>query len=99
MDSDYTFGKSTNRMFGSKTAQKEQKNKELEDTLLQVPVLKQLLEHLEARIAETDSIKFALGLAKSHETSTKNAMIGLNIASEQLEQERSYLLMKIEDLR
>jgi hypothetical protein len=69
-----------------------------DETIQQLPLLKEMLERLEDKIAATDSVKEAIKVAETYGTSTGNALIGLDIARQQLEAERSYLIGRIDSV-
>jgi hypothetical protein len=80
-------------------AQQKAKEDERDEILAQVPLLKKVIGRLDDRIAATDSIKQAHAVAEKYGTSRENALIGLDIARQQLEVERSYLTGQIEKLK
>jgi hypothetical protein len=69
-----------------------------DETIAQLPLLKEMLERLEDKIAATDSVREAIKVAKTYDTTTENALIGLDIARQQLEAERSYLIGRIDSV-
>lgn len=78
---------------------KEQKKtieEEIAQTLNQLPVLKQVIKHLDEKIAATDSIKKALELSVKYDISEKEALIALDIVNQQLSAERSYISARVE---
>lgn len=86
----------TSRPYVVPNPQKEDIDKEVDQTLEQLPVLKQVLKHLDEKIASTDSVKKALELAVKYSLSKEDALIILDIVNQQLSAERSYIKARVE---
>lgn len=69
---------------------------EREATLAQVPLLKEVIKHLDSRIAATDSIKQAMVIADEYEIERETALVALNIVRQQLDTERSYIQARVD---
>lgn len=65
------------------------------ETLAQVPLLKTVLQRLDKRIAETDSVKTTLLLADKFKLPPEQALVLQNILNQQLETERNYIETRI----
>lgn len=77
------------------TSQKEATDKEREDTLAQLPLLKEVVARLESRITKTDSIKEALIVAQRYKISREQALVVLDLVRSQLEGERNYINRRV----
>lgn len=97
LQNDNVYPNSTARFFPqiAKEAQKTIQE-EVEQTLNQLPVLKEVLKHLDATIAATDSVKKALEISEKYQISRENALIVLDIVNQQLTPERSYIAARVE---
>lgn len=84
------------RPFVVHNPQKETTEKEIRQTLEQIPVLKEVLKHLDEKIIATDSVKKALELSVNYELTKEQALIVLDIVNQQLSAERSYILARVE---
>ena len=75
--------------------QQQADDKDRKQTLDQFPLLKQVVKHLDDRLAATDSIEQALKIAEKHQISRDTALVALNIVRQQLETERGYIQSRI----
>lgn len=80
-------------------AQQEAKEDEIKRTLRQVPLLNEVLSHLDDRITATDSVKQSLVLASKYQISKDNALIICDIVRQQLESERSFISTRIKRIK
>lgn len=78
--------------------QKRSQSEKRQQTLDQLPLLKEHLEHLENRIEATDSVKQTMLIAKEYDVSKEDALIALDLVRQQLEAERSYLIGRIDSV-
>lgn len=65
--------------------------KERDETLSQLPLLKTVLTHLDRRIAETDSVKHARQLADKYKLTSDQALAIQTIMNELITKERSFI--------
>jgi len=86
------LGASSEFRFGVTTSEKAKDVRaEYDKTLSQVPLLKEEIKRLDARIAATDSIKEAESVAKTYGISKENALIVLSIVNPILTLEKSII--------
>jgi len=78
---------------------KAAEEQERADTLAQVPLLKQILDRLDKRIEYTDSVKWALAIAKKYDISRDDALLILDIVRPMLEAERRYIETRVKRAR
>ena len=88
-----------NRPFVAPQTQTKALEEEISETLEQLPVLREVVTHLDEKIASTDSIKQAMVVAKQYELTTEQALIVLNIVNQQLASERSYIRARVERVK
>lgn len=75
--------------------QKEASDRDRQETLAQLPLLKKVIDRLDNRIATTDSVKEALRLASSYKIDRETALVVLDIVRTQLETERNFINNKV----
>jgi hypothetical protein len=79
-------------------SQQRSQSQKRTDTLAQLPLIKEILQHIEDRIAATDSVKQALVVAETYKVTKDEALIALDLVRQQLETERSYLKGRIDSV-
>jgi len=79
-------------------AQLKSQNEKRDATLAQLPLIKEIVERLDDRIAATDSVKQALIVAETYEITKDDALIVLDLVRQQLETERGYLIGRIDSV-
>lgn len=99
MENDNIYIGSVSRTSFTPQVKSKDIQKEIKDTLDQLPLLRKTVNRLDAKILEADSITNALLVAKDYKTTTDNALIGLNILKQNLEAERRYIMARIEKAR
>lgn len=97
MDNDVPY-KSTEHLFTPRTSRHEDAEAEYKATLEQVPLLKDVLEHFEASISATDSVKNALIIAKQYELGKEEVLAAMDVIRKRLEVEKSYIEGRIKAL-
>ena len=88
-------GYSSPLMASSLLEQERKRADERNETLQQVPLLKQVIDRLKKREAETDSIQQALAVAKKYGVSEREALVALNIVRPMIEAERRYIEVRV----
>ena len=76
--------------------QQQQDAKDREETLSQLPLLKEVVKHLDKRIAATDSIKESRRIAESHNILPEVAEVVLLELHKMLETERGYIQGRVD---
>lgn len=99
MDNDNIYPVSSERFFTPRKAKKEDE-KSVKETLDQVPLLKDVLKHLDERIAAADSVKESLKIKAAYgELLDKDpVLVAMDIVRQQIETERGYIHAKVNDL-
>lgn len=78
--------------------QQRSQSQKRNDTLAQLPLLKEMLQHIEDRIAATDSVKQALIVAETYGCTKDDALVALDLVRQQLETERGFLIGRIDSV-
>lgn len=97
MDNDISPDGYRSPMFLSITSGYQQAEaRQKDETLSQVPLLKEVMKRFDRRIAATDSVKQALILAQKYEIDRETALVVLDLVRQQLETERGFIQTRID---
>jgi hypothetical protein len=97
MDSDISpDGYRSPAFWGAKSDHQLAVERQREETLSQIPLLKEVVKRMDGRIAATDSVKQVLVVAKQYEIDRETALVVLDLVRQQLEVERGFIQTRID---
>lgn len=80
----------------TKTEYQKAEERQRDDTLAQLPLLKEIVTRLDKRISATDSVKQALIVAKRYDIDRETALVVLDLVRQQLEVERGFIQTRVD---
>lgn len=79
-----------------KTEHQKAEERQKEETLSQLPLLKEVVKRLDNRISATDSVKQALVIAKKYDIGRETALVVMDLVRQQLEVERGFIQTRVD---